>query len=99
MPFGLQDKVKRLVEIARHHVKVSRANAAFNPGGVDFDTEKSGAIHGRGQRLGPTHAAEAAGDDQPAGQAAPEVPARAGGERLVSSLQDALGADVNPTTG
>ena len=54
----------------------------------------------RGERLRPAHAAEAGGQDRPAGQGRlAEVLLRRGRERLVGALEDSLRADVDPRPG
>src|SRR5688572_28770264 len=71
----------------------------MNAARIDLDAEERGAVHGRGERLSPAQAAEAGADDEAPREAAAEVLVRAGGERLVRALQDALAADVDPRAG
>ena len=93
------DALERLVEVVGALVDIARREPALDSGAVDLDHERNPAVHRDGERLGPTHAAEASRDDQPAGQAAPEVAPRELRERLVGALQDALRADVDPAAG
>ena len=61
--------------------------------------EQRGAGHRRGQRLRAAHAAEAGGQDPPAGEVAAVVLAAHLDEGLVGALHDALAADVDPRAG
>ena len=69
--FAPLDAPQRVVEIVGHHVAVAGLDAPADAARIDVDAEKCGPVHGRGQRLRPAHAAEAAGDDQPARRAMP----------------------------
>jgi hypothetical protein len=71
-------------------------DAAPQPCRVDVDHEAHPAVQRDGERLRATHAATAAGDGQRARERAAEPLGGDGGEGLVSALQDALGADVDP---
>src|SRR5207248_2624443 len=71
---GIQREGNRLVDVVRHAVEIAGVQPAFEANRVDVGAEKGGAVHGGGQRLCPAHAAEAAGDDDPALEAAAEVP-------------------------
>jgi hypothetical protein len=87
------------IERVGHHVAVAGFYALADARRVYFNAQKSGAVHSGSQGLGSAHAAKSAGDHQASGQRSAEVLAGGGGERLVSALQDALRADVDPTAG
>ena len=61
-----------------------------------LDGEHRGPRHGGGERLRAAHAAEARGEDPPAGEVAAVVLAAHFDERLVGALHDSLAADVDP---
>ena len=61
--------------------------------------EEGAPVHGRGERLGPAHAAQPRAHDDPPGERAAEVLPRQFGEGLVGALQDPLRADVDPRPG
>src|SRR5579864_4334291 len=88
-----------VVEIARDAIAITTLDAAPDALRIGFDAQKSRAIHGGGKWLRATHAAHAAGDDQPARQRSAKVPARSGSESFVRALQNALRADVDPASG
>jgi hypothetical protein len=71
-------------------------DAAFDPVGIYLDAEGHALVHGDGERLGAAHAAEAGGEADASSQGSAEALFCHGGERLVGSLQDALGSDVDP---
>src|SRR5262249_38690767 len=96
---GLAQPGQGLVEVVGGAVEVAGVAAALGGGRVLLRRSAGGAVHGGGQRLGAAHAAQAGGDDQPACERAAEVATAAGGEGLVSALQDALSADVDPAAG
>ena len=95
----IEHQLQRLVEVRLQPVAVPLLHPAADALGIHVDTEEGGAVHGRGERLRATHAAESAGDDQPPGERAAEVLPRALGEGLVGALQDPLRADVDPAAG
>ena len=73
--------------------------AFLDPRPIDFDAEKKRAIHRRGQRLCPTHAAESASDDKFSFERSAEMFPAGFREGFKCSLHDSLAADVNPRTG
>ncbi len=93
------DAIERLVEAVGGFVEIPRGEPALDPLRIDFDDERRGAVHRRGERLGAAHAAESGGHHQPAGQRAAKMPARHGRQRLVRALHDALAADIDPAAG
>ncbi len=95
----LLDDRQRLVQVGRHAVEVAGLETALDPARPAFDREQRGAGHGRGERLRAAHAAEAAGQDPLAPKIAAVVLAAGLGEGLVSALDDALAADVDPGPG
>ena len=91
---------ERFVQRCRGPVDVAEPEPPLDALAVDLDEEADTAVQGDGERLRAAHAPEAGGEHQAAGQrAAAEVLPRAGAERLVGALQDALGADVDPGAG
>ena len=65
---------------------------------VDLDAQGDPFVHGDGERLGAAHTAQARGERDRARQRSIETPPGDLGETLVGSLQDSLGADVDPRT-
>src|SRR5215218_3517427 len=98
-PFRLFRAFYSLVEVVDAFVEVAVDDAAFYPVGVDLDAEGYSLVHGDGERLGASHAAEAGCEADAAAQGAAEALFCHGGERLVGALEDALGADVDPGPG
>ena len=87
------------IEIVGALVEVLRGQPFFDPRRIHLDDQRDAAIHGDGQWLGATHAAQAGRDDNTAAQRPAEMALGHGGERFVGALQDALRADVDPTAG
>ena len=96
---GLVGEAQRLVQSVRRHVDVRSLEAALDAVRVDLDAQRDAAGHRDGERLGAAHAAEAGGEDEPAGEIGAVVLLPGGREGLVRALQDALGADVDPAAG
>ena len=71
-------------------------DAALQPRRVDVDDQAHAVVHRHRERLRAAHPAAAAGDRQRPRQRAAEPLRGDRGERLVGSLQDPLGADVDP---
>ena len=71
-------------------------HATLQPRGIDVDAEARPLIHGDREGLSATHATNAAGERQGAGQGPAELLVGHGGKGLVRALQDALRADVDP---
>ena len=90
---------ERGVQIVLEPVAVAGLDPAADARLVHVHAEERGAVHRGGERLRAAHAAQAAGDHQPALERAAEVLPRALGEGLVGALQDALRADVDPRAG
>ncbi len=89
----------RLVDVVRGEIEVAGLEPSRDPPAVDLGRQEDAAVHRGRERLRPAHPTQTGGDDQPAGEAAAEVLARRLGEGLVGSLQDPLGADVDPGAG
>ena len=90
------DHRKRLVERRRAGIEIAGPHAVLDPARLAFDGDHAGARHGRRQWLGAAHAAEPAGQDPPARQIAVEMAPPDLAEGLVSTLDDALAADIDP---
>ena len=95
----LLDRLQRIIEIVGFLIEVAGLHAALDPGRPAFDGQHGGAGHGRGQRLRPAHAAQAAGQHPLAAEVPAVVPAPGLDEGLVGALDDPLGADVDPGAG
>jgi hypothetical protein len=89
----------RLVQRAGPDVEVAVLDPALDGARVGVDAEHDAAVHGDGQRLRTAHAAEPGGQRDGARESAAEPLLGDGGECLVGSLEDALGADVDPRPG
>jgi hypothetical protein len=89
-------KRQRFVERTGHPIAVAGFHAPLNPPRIDFDREANAAVERDRQRLRAAHAAEAAGDHEPAGEVAAEMFFADRRERFKRALHDALRADVNP---
>src|SRR5947207_6643378 len=83
----------------RDLVAVSALQSLLDPRRVNFDAEKNGTVHRRGERLRTTDAAEAAGQNKLAFERSAEMFSSGGGKRFESALNNSLTADVNPRTG
>ena len=86
-----------LVDVEEHFIEVAVLLTAQEGASVRIRNEAGAAVHGDGQRLGTAHAAAASGDAELAGQRTAKVLAAQFCKSFVGSLNDALGADVNPT--
>jgi hypothetical protein len=95
----LPDDVQRLVERVGAAVEIAGAQPPLDAARLAFDGQHRGAGHGRGERLGAAHAAEAAGQDPAALEVAAIVPPADLDEGLVGALHDALAADIDPGAG
>src|SRR6266516_6148939 len=96
---GLFRPFDRLVEAGGRLVEVAGLEPALDPGRVDLDAERDTFVHRHGQRLRAAHAAEPAGEDDPAAQRAVESLGGQRAEGLVGSLENPLAADVDPAAG
>ncbi len=96
---GLVGAGDGVIEVGGLDVQVAVLDAPRDAGGVALDHERHAVVHGDGQRLRATHAAEAGGEGDGSGEGAAEPLARDGPERLERALQDALSADVDPRSG
>ena len=85
-----------VVQVLGHLVQVAGLQPPLDAVAVDVDAQRHPAVHGDGQRLRASHAAEPRGEGDGAGQRPAEVPAGDLGEALVGPLQDPLRADVDP---
>src|SRR4029453_1310894 len=56
------------VEVAAHSIEVPCCDSSLNPRRIDFDAEKSRAVHRCSERLGATHAAKTARHEYPSAQ-------------------------------
>ena len=101
MPWRLavRREIQRLIQVRRHDLAVAGLDPLLDALRVHLDREDHAVVHGDGERLGATHPAQARSEDQPAPEAPAEVLPGRGGEGLVRSLEDALGADVDPAPG
>ncbi len=88
-----------LFQAPGHHVEVAGLQPALDPVAVHLDRDQDALVHGRGQGLGPAHAAQAGGEDEPAPQRASEVLARGLREGLVGPLEYPLAPDIDPGPG
>ncbi len=80
-------------------VEIAGFQAFFDAAILRFHGEHGGTGQRCGQRLRAAHAAEAAGENPFAGQAAAEMLAADFDKGLVGALHDALAADVDPGAG
>jgi hypothetical protein len=87
---------ERLIHRRGLPVEVVRLDTPFDPGGVDLDADHHPLVHRDGERLGAAHPAESPRERDRARERAAEPLRRALGERLVRSLEDPLGPDVDP---
>ena len=88
-----------VVEVRGDDVEVAVLQPARDAGGVALDADRDAVVHGDGERLGATHAAQPRGQGDGPGERAAEPLAGNSAERLVRALQDPLGADVDPRAG
>ena len=98
VPFLIQDpqQLQSLVEISREPVAIAGIHPPLDPGPVNLDAEERSSIHGGGKGLRATHAAKPTAYHQPSGEGSPEVLPGAFGKGLVGTLENPLGADVDP---
>ena len=95
----LLDARQRIVEIARLHREIARAQTHVDAGLLTLDRETAGACHHGRERLRPTHAAEPRREDPAARQGPAIVLTPHLDEGFVRALHDALTADVDPRSG
>ena len=93
------DDAERRVQVVGLVVEVFGAQARLDTAGLAFDGEHGGAGHGRGKGLRPAHAAQPGREDPFAREVATEMLAPDFDEGLVSALDDALAADIDPRAG
>ncbi len=96
---GRPGQADGLVDVRSDDIEVPGLQPSVEAGGVDVRADDDAAVHGDRERLGAPHAPDAGGQGERAGQGAAEAFGGNRGERLVSALQDALGADVDPRAG
>ncbi len=89
-------KPERLVQILSKCVAIARFDPPQDPAAIDVDGEDHSVIQSDGERLSPTHAAHATGDNELVLQSAAEVPLGKRGEGLKRALQNSLRPDVDP---
>ena len=92
-------KAQCFVEVLGDGIGIARGDAAFDAATVDVDSQNDAVVKRYGEWLSATHAAHAAGDDKLSLERAAEVPVGEGGKGLEGSLENTLGADVDPTAG
>ncbi len=95
----LVDQPQRFVQRLRLGIDITGAQTKIDAGLVAFDREAAGAGHDGCERLCAAHAAEAAGQDPLALEAAAIMLAARFHEGLVGALDDALRADIDPRSG
>ncbi len=97
---GAQNRVQRLIEISGERVDGALGRSTPGLAHVCLGHQADSAQHSRDRGwLRGAHPAQPRGDDRSSGQRAAEMLACHLGERLVGSLQYALGADVLPAPG
>ena len=96
---GGADHLQRLVDAGRALVEIARLQPLRDPALLAFDRDAMRPGHHRRERLRAAHAAEARGQDPFALEVAAMMLAAHLDEGLVSALNDALGADVDPRAG
>ena len=100
-PLGprLLDPGHGLLQVVRGGVDLAQAQPPLHPPAVHLDEEADALVEGDGEGLRAAHLAQAGGDHELPLQGAPALLPRQRAEGLVGALQDALGADVDPTAG
>src|SRR6266705_2369003 len=93
------DQFERLIKRPCDLIAITAFQSLLDARWIDIYSEKDGAVHGGGERLGATHSAQAAGQNKFSFKRPAEMFASGGGKRLKCSLHDSLAADVNPRAG
>src|SRR5688572_24006844 len=88
-----------IVEGEREPVAIPCHNAAFDARRIDINSEKQRVVKCGGKWLSAAHSTHAAGNHQLAGEVPTEVSVGHGGKRFERPLNDALCADIDPTSG
>ena len=93
------NQLERFIDRPRDLVAVTALQSLLDPRRIDVNTDKNGAVHGRGKRLRAAHSTEPAADDEFTREISIEMflPRRAKG--FECALHNSLAADVNPGTG
>ncbi len=97
--FGFEGTGDGGVEVGFEDIEVAIVDALFEAFDTDISHETDAFVHGDGEGLSAAHAATAGGDVEGSFEGATEVLAGALGVGFVGSLEDALGADVDPGAG
>ena len=90
---------QRLIHILGHLVDVMMGQASLRPPLIHLHNQADTLIHGDGQGLRAAHFPQPGREHPFALQRGPARLACRRGKRLEGALQNALGADVNPTAG
>ena len=100
-PLGLslRHAAHRLVQIIGPFVEVAIFDATLQSRRIDVDAQAHAVIHHDGEGLRAPHAPDAAREGQCAREGAPETLGRHRRERLVGTLENSLGTDVDPRPG
>ena len=96
---GILDQLERVIQIVGPRIEVAGPQARLDRLHAAFHCDHRGAIHGRCQRLGAAHATEPRSQYPPAFERAAKVLSGQFCKRFIGSLNDALGADINPGSG
>ena len=87
---GIFQNAQRFVERRDHEVEIAGLQPLLDALGIDINSQKRRAGHGRGHGLRSAHSAHSAADNQLAGEIAAEMFLARRGERLERSLHNAL---------
>ena len=79
-------------------IAITGSEPFLDPRRIHFYTDEAGTVHGRGQRLRPAHSAEAAANNEFAGEIPTEMFLTRCAKGFECALHNSLAPDVNPGT-
>src|SRR5207237_4575907 len=93
------NQLERFIDRPRDLVAVTALQSLLDPRWIDVNTDKNGAVHGRGKRLRAAHSAQTSSKNKFSFERSAEMFSASRRESFKRPLHDSLAADVDPRSG